>query len=64
MICGVDCGALLQVIFYICILNNTFICVLLYLGAGAVFQAATGMSVYAAVMCAPLLTSQTHSLDF
>ncbi len=41
---------LLQVFFYICILNNTFICVLLYLGAGAVFNAATGMNIYAAVM--------------
>lgn len=39
-----------QVFFYICILNNTFICVLLYLGAAAVFNAATGMSLYAAVL--------------
>ncbi|EIE23218.1 urea active transporter [Coccomyxa subellipsoidea C-169] len=42
------------VFFYICILNNTFICVLLYLGAGAVFNAATGMNIYAAVMLIPL----------
>lgn len=39
-----------QVFFYICFLNNAIICVLLYLGAGAVFNAATGMSLYAAVM--------------
>ena len=30
-----------QVFFYICFLNNTFICVLLFLGAGSVFNAAT-----------------------
>ena len=33
----------LQVFFYICFLNNTFICVLLFLGAGSVFNAATNM---------------------
>ena len=32
-----------QVFFYICFLNNTFICVLLFLGAGSVFNAATNM---------------------
>ena len=37
----------LQVFFYICIVNNLFICVLLFLGAGSVFNAATGMSIYA-----------------
>ena len=37
----------LQVFFYICIINNLFICVLLFLGAGSVFNAATGMSIYA-----------------
>ncbi|CAL8465288.1 g4823 [Coccomyxa elongata] len=42
------------VFFYICFLNNAIICVLLYLGAGAVFNAATGMSLYAAVMLIPL----------
>ena len=36
-----------QVFFYICIINNIFICVLLFLGAGSVFNAATGMSIYA-----------------
>ena len=36
-----------QVFFYICIINNVFICVLLFLGAGSVFNAATGMSIYA-----------------
>jgi hypothetical protein len=55
---------MLQVIFYICILNNTFICVLLYLGAGSVFNAATGMSVYAACMYISLpsthVTSNLH----
>ena len=37
----------LQVFSYICIVNNLFICVLLFLGAGSVFNAATGMSIYA-----------------
>ena len=43
-----ECGArAMQVFFYICVINNTFICVLLFLGAGSVFNAATGMSIYA-----------------
>ena len=37
----------MQVFFYICIINNIFICLLLFLGAGSVFNAATGMSIYA-----------------
>lgn len=43
----VDAGHAVQVFFYICIINNIFICVLLFLGAGSVFNAATGMSIYA-----------------
>lgn len=43
-----ECGArAMQVFFYICVINNIFICVLLFLGAGSVFNAATGMSIYA-----------------
>ncbi len=43
----VMCIHAMQVFFYICIINNIFICVLLFLGAGSVFNAATGMSIYA-----------------
>ena len=38
-----------QVFFYICFLNNTFICVLLFLGAGSVFNAATSAQPNAAL---------------
>ncbi|CAL5222256.1 g4593 [Coccomyxa viridis] len=41
------------VFFYICIINNIFICVLLFLGAGSVFNAATGMSIYACCLLIP-----------
>lgn len=41
------------VFFYICVINNIFICVLLFLGAGSVFNAATGMSIYACCLLIP-----------
>lgn len=42
------------VIGYICILNNAFVCALIFLGAGQAFAAATGMSVYASCMLIPI----------
>lgn len=42
------------VFLYLCYLNNIFTCTILFIGAGNVFVAATGMSMYAALMLVPI----------